>query len=101
MTIYDFDRVTDRTGTYSYKWDQSEKLFGREDILPLWVADMDFQAPGKWSRQSSRARTKAFTAIRFGRKPISTPCRMAGAASRLGLEHEWISSCPGVVLRSA
>lgn len=42
---YDFDKLIDRTGTASYKWDQSEKLFGRPDILPLWVADMDFQPP--------------------------------------------------------
>lgn len=42
---YDFDRMENRRGTNSYKWDQSKKLFGREDILPLWVADMDFQSP--------------------------------------------------------
>lgn len=34
---YDFDRVIDRRNTNSYKWD-SEK-----DVLPLWVADMDFE----------------------------------------------------------
>lgn len=38
---YDFDRVIDRAGTSSLKWD---KYAGR-DILPLWVADMDFAAP--------------------------------------------------------
>lgn len=42
---YDFDKLVDRKGTASYKWDQSDKLFGRADILPLWVADMDFQPP--------------------------------------------------------
>ncbi|GAA3399720.1 MalY/PatB family protein [Paenibacillus hodogayensis] len=42
---FDFDRRIDRRQTHSYKWDQSEKLFGDKDLLPLWVADMDFQAP--------------------------------------------------------
>lgn len=42
---YDFNRVIDRRNTRSYKWDQSEKLFGEQDILPLWVADMDFESP--------------------------------------------------------
>jgi len=42
---YDFDRRIDRRHTRSYKWDQSEKLFGDPDILPLWVADMDFHCP--------------------------------------------------------
>lgn len=40
---YDFDRVIDRRNTASYKWDQLTALFGGEDVLPLWVADMDFE----------------------------------------------------------
>jgi cystathionine beta-lyase len=42
---YDFDRLIDRRNTRSYKWDQREKLFGNPDVLPLWVADMDFLSP--------------------------------------------------------
>jgi len=38
---FDFDRVLDRRNTGCLKWD---KYKGR-DVLPLWVADMDFQAP--------------------------------------------------------
>ena len=41
---YDFDRVIDRRGTYSIKHDPVS--FGKPgDILPMWVADMDFCAP--------------------------------------------------------
>ena len=36
---YDFDTVVPRRGTNSYKWDSMP----REDILPMWVADMDFR----------------------------------------------------------
>ena len=39
---YDFDKVVDRKGTASMKWDTVSSLFGEEDILPMWVADMDF-----------------------------------------------------------
>ncbi|MEK8212832.1 MalY/PatB family protein [Paenibacillus sp. FSL L8-0463] len=42
---YNFDKVVNRRNTRSYKWDQSEKLFGDKEILPLWVADMDFESP--------------------------------------------------------
>ncbi|MDB5053523.1 MAG: cystathionine beta-lyase [Bacilli bacterium] len=42
---YNFDRKINRYNTNSYKWDQSQKLFGDKDILPLWVADMDFESP--------------------------------------------------------
>lgn len=34
---YDFDTIVSRTGTDSTKWDKGE------DILPMWVADMDFK----------------------------------------------------------
>ena len=39
---YQFDTVIDRRGTSSVKWDRMETLWGCTDILPLWVADMDF-----------------------------------------------------------
>ena len=42
---HSFDNVPDRRNTHSYKWDQSAKLFGDPNILPLWVADMDFPSP--------------------------------------------------------
>ena len=37
---YDFDTIISRRGTNSYKWDS---LPADKDILPLWVADMDFR----------------------------------------------------------
>ncbi len=37
--------VPDRTGTNSRKWDNLQAMYGRTDLLPLWVADMDFRAP--------------------------------------------------------
>ena len=41
---YDFDRVIDRHNTYSIKYNMVAR--GKpDDVLPLWVADMDFQAP--------------------------------------------------------
>lgn len=40
-----FDEVIERRNTYSLKWDYCKQIFGREDILPMWVADMDFRAP--------------------------------------------------------
>jgi len=41
---YDFDQVIDRRGTGSVMYDRCKEMFGREDILPLWVADMGFAA---------------------------------------------------------
>ena len=42
---YDFDRVIERRGTDCAKYDLAERLGYPGDVLPMWVADMDFQAP--------------------------------------------------------
>jgi cystathionine beta-lyase len=40
-----FDEVFERRGTNSLKWDYCKERFGKADILPMWVADMDFASP--------------------------------------------------------
>ena len=42
---YDFDEVISREGTNCEKLDARERLYGRGDVIPLWVADMEFAAP--------------------------------------------------------
>lgn len=44
---YNFDIDVNRKEMPSYKWNSEmlKKIFGREEVLPLWVADMDFEAP--------------------------------------------------------
>ena len=43
MSRYDFDKRVDRKGTASVKYDLLNPIFGSDDILPMWVADMDFE----------------------------------------------------------
>lgn len=45
MTTYNFDREIDRKKTNSLKYDFAVERGRDVDVLPLWVADMDFQAP--------------------------------------------------------
>jgi cysteine-S-conjugate beta-lyase len=42
---YNFDEIIDRRGTDCIKWDAVGERWGRNDLLPLWVADMDFRTP--------------------------------------------------------
>lgn len=42
MKKYDFDRVIDRHGTYATKYEGLDRMFGRHDVTPLWIADLDF-----------------------------------------------------------
>lgn len=43
--MYDFDKIIDRTGSGDLKHEVLEERYGRSDLLPLWVADMDFETP--------------------------------------------------------
>ena len=42
---YDFDKYIDRKGTDSVKYDLNRTIFGTEELLSMWVADMDFEVP--------------------------------------------------------
>lgn len=40
---YNFDEIIDRSGNRAAKYDERIKKFGTEDVIPLWIADMDFR----------------------------------------------------------
>lgn len=42
---YDFDEIIDRRSTGALKYEALLPRWGRDDLLPLWVADMDFKTP--------------------------------------------------------
>ncbi len=42
MAKYNFDQIIDRHGTHCKKTEMLTSMFGRDDLLPLWIADMDF-----------------------------------------------------------
>ena len=43
--MYDFDTIIERRGTGCLKYDTMQAEKGRDDLLSLWVADMDFPVP--------------------------------------------------------
>lgn len=45
MGKYDFDKLVDRRGTNALKLEVLQERYGDADLLPLWVADMDFETP--------------------------------------------------------
>ena len=42
---WNFDELIDRKNTNSSKWDGTDKMFQKENLLPMWIADMDFLSP--------------------------------------------------------
>ena len=45
MKKYNFDEIIERKGSDCFKWDALPAMYGRDDLTPMWVADMDFRSP--------------------------------------------------------
>jgi len=96
---YDFDRLPNRIGSDCKKWDALEDVFGRKDLLPFWIADMDFLSPPEVIEALvERAREGLFG------YPLRWPdsCREAVAVWQVrrhgwAVRPEWVSRASGVV----
>lgn len=95
---YDFDKQHSRYGTASVKWDQAEKLFGEKDVIPLWVADMDFQAPPAVT-EALKARAEVGI-YGYTIRPQGFFDAIMGWSKRRHqweIKQEWLAFCPGIV----
>ena len=95
---FDFDREISRAGTASLKYDGREACFGDGNVIPLWVADMDFAAPEAVTR--ALAERAAHPVYGYTLYPDSLfEALMAWLKKRHGwdVERDWIMMCPGVV----
>ena len=95
---YDFDTPIDRTHTWSIKHDFKKENGKADDILPLWVADMDFRSPDS----VVEALKKALDHGIFGYSRADESYFDAVAAwyqkrHHLTLQPEWMTCTPGIV----
>lgn len=95
---YNFDEVIDRRGTGSLKWDSLKERFGSDDLLPLWVADMDFRAPQPViDALISRARNGVYGYTSLKPSYYNSIINWYGRRYGWDIEKEWIVITPGVV----
>ena len=95
---FDFDRKIDRSNTRSYKWDQSEKLFGHADVLPLWVADMDFESPREAVEAIQRRAAEGiygYTIRDAGY--VQSIVNWFERRHKWTIQPEWLTDTPGIV----
>jgi cystathionine beta-lyase len=89
-----FDRSIERRGTASYKWDGAEALFGR-DVLPFWVADMDFPAPESvLAAVRRRARHPVFGYEAKGGAIAESVRHWIAVRHGWDVPSEWLMFCP-------
>src|SRR5699024_3664325 len=98
MFMCSFDVVHNRQHTRSVKWDMLESVFQTKDVLPMWVADMDFSAP----HAVNEALKKHVEHGIYGYTIVDDAVKQAivhWISSRHGWEikPDWLSFSPGVV----
>jgi cystathionine beta-lyase len=95
---WNFDEEVRREGTDCIKYDLRQEVFGRGDVIPMWVADMDFKTPGFIVDKLRN---------RLGHEIYGYSFRSADYYESIRkwflsrhnwkIEQEWICFCPGVV----
>ncbi len=95
---WDWDRVIPREGTASVKYDARAGYFGTPDVMPLWIADMDFAAPEAVRRALLERAAHPVYGYSFFPESLYTAL-IDWLQQRHGwaVEREWIVMAPGVV----
>lgn len=96
--MYNFDEVVERKGTDSVKWDQTKTKGYPEDIIPMWVADMDFKTlPDINEAIKERAEHGIFGYTFVGDTYLDAVCGWMKKRHQFDVEKDWIITTPGVV----
>lgn len=94
----DFDRIIPRDGTASLKYDARREVFGRADVVPLWVADMDFAAPEAVQRAlTQRAAHPVYGYTVYPESMYESLMQWLDMRHGWRIERQSILFCPGVV----
>lgn len=91
---YNFDEIIPRRGTNSYKWDTARE----EDVLPMWVADMDFRtAPAITDALRQRVEHGIFGYTKVPQAYYDATISWFGRRHNFNIDKEWILFTSGVV----
>lgn len=95
---FNFDEVIDRRNTACIKWDFSKEFIGADDVLPMWVADMDFRTPEEVShaiRKRAEHEIYGYSARTEGY--FSSIIGWLSRRHNWQIEKDWIIFSPGIV----
>jgi cystathionine beta-lyase len=95
---YDFDQVCNRKDTDCLKWDLIDSVFGEDDIIPLWVADMDFPVSEEIKEAlKERIEHPFYGYTRPGVGIVDAVVKRMKDKFDWDIEPEWVVFTPGVV----
>ncbi|AIF44013.1 MalY/PatB family protein [Virgibacillus sp. SK37] len=93
-----FDMIQDRLNTRSVKWDMRKAVFNTDEVLPMWVADMDFKAPQQvLDALANRAEHGVFGYTAVDQDVKDSIVNWLHKRHNWTINDEWLSFSPGVV----
>ncbi len=95
---WNFDEVVQRNGTNCVKYDLRHEVFGDKDVIPMWVADMDFRVPDFIIRAMGKRLEHEIMGYSF--RPAEYLSSIGNWFSDMhgwNIDKEWICFCPGIV----
>jgi cystathionine beta-lyase len=94
----DFDQIISRDHTNSLKYEARQTMFGQQDVIPLWVADMDFASPPQVTQALiERAKHPIYGYSHFPESVYESLMDWLRRRHGWEVERDWILLCPGVV----
>jgi cystathionine beta-lyase len=96
--MWNFDEPAGREGTDCIKYDRRQETFGVKDVIPMWVADMDFNSPD-FVVESLRKRLE-HEIYGYSFRPetyFTSMINWIKSRHNWTINKEWISFCPGIV----
>ncbi len=95
---YNFDEPVDRQGTSCVKYDSRKNVFGTDNVIPMWVADMDFKSPPFVIEALRKRLEHEILGYTIRRKEYFSSLK-EWVRRRIGwlIETDWISFSPGIV----
>ena len=100
--IYNFDEIIPRKDTNSLKYDFAEKRGMPKDILPMWVADMDFKVPEAISKQIIELASHGICGYSESRESyFNAVANWMQTYHNWTVKEEWLIKTPGVVFALA
>jgi len=96
--MWNFDEPVNREGTNCIKYDRREETFAVKDVIPMWVADMDFKTPDFIVKSLQNRLNHELYGYSFrSAEYYASIIEWFDSRHRWKIEKEWISFCPGVV----
>ena len=93
-----FDQIIDRRGTNSSKWDGLKNVYGTDDAIPMWVADMDFRSPPEVVEAiKERAQHGMFGYTTVDEEYYTEVARWWQRRHGWNVKHDWIVTSPGTI----